>query len=68
MTLPGDNTLTLNNAAIMRIIQEKLNADLSTSAAIVRVTKMKSTTYGDSTEFTITTDKLETPQPTKETL
>ena len=58
MTLPGENTLTLTNAALMRLVQERINNDLSTSGAVLRVTAIKYASYGGSAEFTISTDPL----------
>lgn len=57
MTLPGENTLTLTNAAIMRLVQERLNADLATGAAFIRVTAARNTGYSGM-EFMLTSDPL----------
>ena len=58
MTLPGQNTLILTSAAIMRLLQERLNSDLSTGVAVVRVTDMHRDSYGTEFRFTVTTDPL----------
>lgn len=67
MKLPGTNTITLTDAAIMQMLQEKLACDLSTGPAKVRVTAMKRAAYGNTIDFTVTTDAIPASPTTEET-
>jgi hypothetical protein len=58
MTLPGENTLIIGAEALMRIVQERLNQDVSTRGPIIRVTRIKTDPYGFNFEFSVTTDRL----------
>lgn len=62
MTLPGINTLTLSNAALMKLVQDKLNADLQANGCTVRVDGIRHNFGSDSIEFTITTDQPTTKE------
>lgn len=65
MKLPGTNTITLTEEAIILMFQRHLACDLDTGIAKARVTSMSRNAYGEIT-FTVTTDAEITPPTTKE--
>jgi hypothetical protein len=59
MNLPGENTITLTDEALMGVVQDALNASRYAMAK-VRVTAIsRSAGYRGETAFTVTTD----PEP-----
>lgn len=54
MTLPGNNELRICDATLMKIVEERLNADVQTGAMRIRVTSFRHNF--DGFFFGVTTD------------
>jgi hypothetical protein len=61
--LPGNNSITLCPAAVMKIVEEHINSKMygSRDDPKVRVTRVKATADTSSFEFSITTDPEAAP-------
>lgn len=56
MNFPGTNTITMNSKALMDLVQQALNESRTPRSAMIRVTAIKFASYGDSIEFSFTSD------------
>lgn len=57
MKFPGNNTITLCQPALMKLVEERLNNDLAPGSKAIRVTDVASgPSYSPEFKFTITTD------------
>lgn len=65
MKLPGNNTIAMNDAALIELLQRCLLSDIEAGDTPVRVTAVRHT-YNE-TIFTVTTDAISAPDTTKET-
>ncbi len=56
MNLPGENTITLNHAALARLLETEINK-WQPDAVRIRVTNVdRSNSFADELRFTVTTD------------